>query len=80
MQQISFTVSNLEMAHKVLSSLGELTEISNIQVKQLEDAEFEQIIPATKTAESIEELLLDWTDMQESTEDFRKKLWETKSF
>jgi hypothetical protein len=82
MQQITFTVPDQEMVNRVLSSITKLIDISNLQITKIEEPEPEtdQIIPAEKKAESVEDILVDWTDMQESTENFRKEIWKAQSF
>jgi uncharacterized protein YpuA (DUF1002 family) len=80
MQQITFTVPDQEMTKRVISSLAKWIDISNFQITTIEEPEINQIIPAEKKTETCEDILADWTDMQESTENFRKKIWQTQSF
>jgi uncharacterized protein HemY len=75
MQQITFTITNAQMAKQILSSLNEWDTISNLQITSLDAEEAAAIIPEKKLATSVNDLLTDWTDMKESTETFRKKLW-----
>ena len=80
MQQITFTVPDQEMVNRVLSSITKLIDVSNLQITKIEELETDQIIPAEKKAESVEDMLIDWIDMPESTENFRKEIWKTQSF
>ncbi|MDY0415631.1 MAG: hypothetical protein RBQ83_12035 [Pseudomonas sp.] len=80
MKQISFTVPDMEEAQKVLSVLTGRRDITNLQINELDDQQTDNIIPAKKRAASVEEMLADWSDMHETTEFFRQKLWKTPSF
>ncbi len=80
MQQITFSVPNPDMVEKILLTLSKIGFISDIHVKSDDDTITDQIIPAKRTATSLDEMLADWTGMEEPTENFRKKLWKTKSF
>lgn len=80
MQQITFTVSDQEMVNRVLLSITKLIDISNLQITKIEEPETDQIIPAKKKAESVEDMLVDWTDMQGPTKNFRKEIWKAQSF
>lgn len=80
MQQIKFTVPSPDMVEKILVALRKMDFVSNIHVDNLNESYKDQIIPAKRTAHSLEEMLADWTDLEESTTEFRAKLWKTKSF
>ncbi|NCA86753.1 MAG: hypothetical protein EOM83_14485 [Clostridia bacterium] len=80
MKQISFTVPDMEEAQKVLSVLTGWRDITNLQIKELDAQQTDHIIPAKKRAASVEEILADWSEMQETTQSFRQKLWKTPSF
>ncbi len=80
MQQITFTVPNAQLAAQILNSLNEWKAISNLQITPLDVIETNKIIPPKKLATSVGDILTDWTDMKESTETFRKKLWKTPSY
>ena len=81
MQQITFTVPNAQLATQILISLNEWNGISNLQITPLDvNMESDKIIPSKKLATSLGDILTDWTDMKETTETFRKKLWKTPSY
>ncbi|MDD3527278.1 MAG: hypothetical protein PHX39_10060 [Bacteroidales bacterium] len=80
MKQISFTVSGMEEAQKILSVLHGWEGITNLQIKEMDAQQTDNILPAKKRAASVEEMLADWSDMHETTESFRQKLWKTPSF
>jgi len=81
MQQITFTVPNAQLAEQILSSLNEWKGISNLQITPLDvNMESDKIIPPKKLATSLGDILSDWSNMKETTETFRKKLWKTPSF
>ena len=80
MQQITFTVPNPDMVEKILLTLNKMDYISDIHVSKVDEAAKDQIIPAKRVAGSLDEMLADWTEINEPTEIFRKKLWKAKSF
>ena len=80
MQQITFSVPNQEMVEKILLTLSKIEFVTDIHIKGDDETFTDQIIPAKRTAASIDEMLADWTDMEEPTESFRKRLWKAKSY
>ena len=80
MQQITFSVPNQEMVEKILLTLSKIEFVSDIHIKSDDETITDQIIPAKRTAASIDEMLADWTDMEEPTEIFRKRLSKAKSY
>lgn len=80
MQQITFTVPNPDMVEKILLTLNKMDYISDIHVSKVDESTKDQIIPAKRIAGSLDEMLADWTEINEPTEIFRKKLWKAKSF
>jgi hypothetical protein len=80
MQQITFTVPNPDMVEKILLTLNKMDYISDIHVSNVVEFTKDQIIPAKRVAGSLDEMLADWTEINEPTEIFRKKLWKAKSF
>ena len=80
MQQITFTVPNPDMVEKILLTLNKMDYISDIHVSKVDESTKDQIIPAKRVAGSLDEMLADWTEINEPTEIFRNKLWKAKSF
>jgi len=80
MQQITFTVPNPDMVEKILLTLNKMDYISDIHVSKVDESIKDQIIPAKRIAGSLDEMLADWTEINEPTEIFRKKFWKAKSF
>jgi hypothetical protein len=80
MQQISFNVPNPAAIDRILQFLSKLDAITDIQIKTLGQPAIDQIIPPKRAAQSLEDMLADWTDMEETTDNFRKKIWKQKSF
>jgi hypothetical protein len=80
MQQISFNVPNPAAIDRILQFLSKLDAITDIQIKTIGQPAIDQIIPPKRAAQSLEDMLADWTDMEETTDNFRKKIWKQKSF
>jgi len=80
MQQISFNVPNPAAIDRILQFLSKLDAITDIQIKTIGQPAIDQIIPPKREAQSLEDMLADWTDMEETTDNFRKKIWKQKSF
>lgn len=76
MHQISFNVPDNSTMEKVLNNLEKLSFITDLKVQYLDDG----LIPPQSEFGSVEELIVDWTDMEDTIQDFRKKIWPEKSF
>jgi len=48
--------------------------------KTIEQPADDQIIPPMREAQSVDDMLADWTDMEETTDEYRKRLWKQRSF
>lgn len=76
MLNISFNVPDDPAKNKVLNDLEKLNFISDLKVIQLDKG----LVLPEKKAGSVNDLLMDWSDIEGSVQDFRKKLWPEKSF
>jgi len=75
MQQISFIVPNPDIIDRILQFLSKMDAVTDIQIKTIEQPAIDQIIPPKREAQSLEDMLADWTDMEETTEYYRKRIW-----
>lgn len=80
MQQITFRVPPQGNLRAILSLLKSMKDVTDIHVSNLSDSSDNQIVGASRNADSIEEMLADWTDMDEPVNAFRKRIWKKESF
>ncbi len=80
MQQISFNVPNPDTIDRILQFLSKMDAVTDIQIKTIEQPADDQIIPPMREAQSVDDMLADWTDMEETTDEYRKRLWKQRSF
>lgn len=80
MQQISFNVPNPEIIDRIIKILSEMESVTDIQIRTIEQPANDQIIPPKREAHSVDDMLADWTDLKETTDDFRKRIWKQRSF
>jgi hypothetical protein len=80
MQQISFNVPNPDITDRILQFLSKMDAVTDIHIKTIEQSAIDQIIPPKSEAQSVDDMLADWTDMEETTEDYRKRIWKQRSF
>jgi hypothetical protein len=80
MQQISFNVPNPDITNRILQFLSKMDAVTDIQIKTIEQPADDQIIPPMREAQSVDDMLADWTDMEETTDEYRKRLWKQRSF
>ncbi len=75
MQQISFNVLNPDITDRILQFLSKMDAVTDIRIKTIEQPAIDQIIPPKSEAQSLEDMLADWTDMEETTDEYRKRIW-----
>jgi hypothetical protein len=63
-----------------LQFLSKMDAVTDIQIKTIEQPADDQIIPPMREAQSVDDMLADWTDMEETTDEYRKRLWKQRSF
>jgi hypothetical protein len=80
MQQISFNVPNPDIIDRIIKILSEMESVTDIQIRTIEQPANDQIIPPKREAHSVDDMLADWTDLKETTDDFRKRIWKQRSF
>ncbi len=80
MQQISFNVPNPDIIDRIMKILSKMESVTDIQIRTIEQPANDQIIPPKREAHSVEDMLADWTDMNETTDEFRKRIWKQRSY
>lgn len=75
MQQISFKVSIPDTIDRILQFMSNMDAITDIHIKTIEQPAIDQIIPPKKEAQLFEDWLAHWTDMEETTDECRKRIW-----
>lgn len=80
MQQISFNVPNPDIIDRIMKILSKMESVTDIQIRTIEQPANDQIIPPKREAHSVDDMLADWTDMNETTDEFRKRIWKQRSF
>jgi hypothetical protein len=80
MQQISFNVPNPDIIDRIIKILSEMESVTDIQIKTIEQPANDQIIPPKREAHSVDDMLADWTDLKETTDEFRKRIWKQRSY
>lgn len=80
MQQISFNVPNPDIIDRIMKILSKMESVTDIQIRTIEQPADDQIIPPKREAHSVDDMLADWTDMNETTDEFRKRIWKQRSF
>ncbi len=80
MQQISFNVQNPDIIDSIMMVLSKIESVTDIQIKSIGQPADDQIIPPKREAHSVDDMLADWTDMNETTDKFRKRIWKHRSF
>jgi hypothetical protein len=64
MQQISFNVPNPDITNRILQFLSKMDAVTDIQIKTIEQPADDQIIPPMREAQSVDDMLADWTEME----------------
>ncbi len=80
MQQISFNVPNPDIIDRIMKILSKMESVTDIQIRTIEQPANDQIIPPKREAHSVDDMLADWTDMNETTDEFRKRIWKQRSY